>query len=90
VLPHAMRFNAQATDGRLRLVAEALHASDAIAAVEGLFASLKVPKRLRDIRVPKDALPQLADDIAGDWFLHQNPRRVTGSAELLELLEAAW
>ncbi len=90
VLPHAMRFNAQATEGRLHLVAEALHASDAITAVENLFASLKMPKRLRDIKVPKEALPQLAEDIAGDWFLHQNPRRVTGVAELLPLLEAAW
>ncbi len=92
VLPHAMRFNAQATEGesRLQLVAEALHASDAIAGVETLAARLALPKRLRDIGVPRAALSQLAEDAIADWFLHQNPRRVTGRTELLELLEAAW
>ena len=100
VLPHAMRFNAPATGDRLALVAETLSArkedyaeaavAAAIRAVEHLFADIGLPKRLREVGVPKNALPQLAADAAGDWFLHQNPRPVTAKSELLEVLEAAW
>lgn len=90
VLPHAMRFNAPATAQRLPLVADALQAHEAIAAVENLLALLEIPRRLRDIGVPKDALPRLAEDVTADWFLHQNPRRVGGAAEVRAMLEAAW
>ncbi len=100
VLPHAMRFNAVAVGDRLALITEALgkfhsrsvaEAADmAVPAVEGWLGSLGTPTRLRDIAVPENALPQLADDIAADWFLQQNPRRLTGTAELVQLLQAAW
>jgi len=100
VLPHAMRFNAEVVGDRLAAIAEALGkhstgdinstANLAIAAVEELLASLGTPKRLRDIAVPVDALPQLAEDIAADWFLHQNPRHVNGPTEVVKLLQAAW
>ena len=100
MLPHAMRFNAPATGNRLALVAEILGArtqddteatvAAAIRSVEQLFADIGLPKRLREVGVPKDALPQLAADAAGDWFLHQNPRPFTAESELLGVLEAAW
>ena len=100
LLPHAMRFNAPATGDRLSLVAEALGArsSDSLEApvtaatraTEQLFAELGLPKRLRDVGIPEDALHVLAQDAAGDWFLHQNPRHITDSAELLGILRAAW
>ncbi len=100
LLPHALRFNAPATRGRLLLVAQALGASasgspeeavDAAAgAIEKLFARIGLPKRLRDVGVPEEALTLLAADAAGDWFLHQNPRPVRGSADILEVLQSAW
>ena len=100
LLPHTMRFNAPATGDRLALVAEALGAradtspasgvDAATRAIETVFARIGLPRRLRDIGVPEDALPQLAADAAADWFLHQNPRAVAGSADLLEVLRAAW
>jgi alcohol dehydrogenase class IV len=90
VLPHAMRFNMETTQDRLPLVAETLGATDAATAVEALFARLGIPRRLRDIAVARDALPRIAEDVAGDWFLHQNPRRVEGAAEVLAVLQAAW
>lgn len=100
VLPHAMRFNRSAVGERLAMVATALgthgaagpaaSATGAIAAVEELLAGLGIPTRLRDLALPAAALPQLAADIAADWFLHQNPRPVSGAAEVLELLQAAW
>jgi alcohol dehydrogenase class IV len=97
LLPHAMRFNAPVTHERLALVADALGAhkpgspvSVAVDAVEHLFAELALPRRLRETGVKEESLAVIVDDVSGDWFLHQNPRPVTGTAELLEVLRAAW
>jgi len=101
LLPHAMRFNAPATADRLPLVAEALGAASAsdsaeaavavaTRAIQNVFAKIGLPRRLRDIGVTAEALPVLAADAATDWFLHQNPRRVDGTADILEVLRAAW
>jgi alcohol dehydrogenase class IV len=100
LLPHAMRFNARATAGRLSLVAEALGApvsaspetavAAATRAIQIVFAKVGLPTRLRDIGVPQEALPVLAADAATDWFLHQNPRPIGGIADILEVLTAAW
>ncbi len=100
LLPHAMRFNAPATVDRLALVAEALGApvsgspeatvAVATCAIEKVFAEIGLPKRLRDTGVPEEVLPLLATDAAADWFLHQNPRPVCGTADILEVLRAAW
>jgi alcohol dehydrogenase len=97
LLPHTMRFNAEATQERLALIADALgmHASGApvsvaLEAVEHLFAEMALPRKLREIGVSEEALTLIAHDVAGDWFLHQNPRAVNSEAEILEVLRAAW
>lgn len=94
LLPHAMRYNAEASGKRLEQVGEALGitggAARAIDATERLLTDLALPRTLREIGVPQTALPQLAEDAMGDWFLHQNPRRIDDSADILALLRAAW
>lgn len=98
LLPHAMRFNAPATRDAAGAIAEALGLSTgagaaltrAIEHIESLLDSLALPRRLRDLGVPEDSLPELADIAARDWFLHQNPRRVRDAAEIAALLAAAW
>lgn len=101
LLPHTMRFNAPATADRLPLVAEALGAAPAAdspeaevavatCAIQNVFAKIGLPRRLRDIGVTAEALPVLAADAATDWFLHQNPRPVGGTADILKVLRAAW
>ena len=97
LLPHAMRFNAPATRERAGDIAEALGLAtttdglpSAIHHIEALLDMLALPRRLRDLGVPEDALPELAQTAARDWFLHQNPRRVGGAAEIAALLAAAW
>jgi len=98
VLPHTVRFNAPITGGRLLEAADVLGLkSDANTDVPEAISracrdfsdSLGVPSRLRDLRIPHDALPQIADDVANDWFFTQNPRPMP-HAELMTLLEAAW
>ncbi len=100
LLPHAMRFNARMTGGRLSLIAEALGGPtcdspeaalvSATSAIETLFSRIGVPARLRDIGVTEETLPIVAEDATDDWFLHQNPRPVNGTADVLEVLKAAW
>jgi alcohol dehydrogenase len=98
VLPHTLRFNAPATRDRLNDVAAALgvtghtggEAPEAISgACRDFFERLGLPSRLRDLHVPHDKLPAIADDVSQDWFFTQNPRPMRPT-ELMELLEAAW
>ena len=97
VLPHTLRFNAPATEGRLEDVAGALGAVGSASGVaqelsracSDFFAQLGLPSQLRDLGVGREDLPRIAEVTAGDWFYAQNPRRV-GSSELTELLAAAW
>lgn len=99
LLPHTMRFNAQATPGRLALVASVVGGQgseptasvdeNAIAAVDDLFVQLGVPRRLRDVGVEHDVLDEVADHTLDDWSLTRIPRR-TDRADLLGLLKAAW
>jgi alcohol dehydrogenase class IV len=98
VLPHAIRFNERATGARSALIAEALGVADidttkaatvAAEAVARFFSQLKLPTRLRDIGLGQEALPLIAEDAMLDWFLHQNPRKISGPAELVGLLEQA-
>ena len=98
LLPHAMRFNATETRERASTIAEALGAcpaaeeslTPAIDGVEALLDALALPRRLRDLDVSADVLPELSDIAARDWFLHQNPRRLRGTGEIVEVLKAAW
>lgn len=99
VLPHTLTFNAPVTRGHMNDVADALGVpnravkDDVSEAVRGacqkFFTSLALPSRLRDLNVPRDGLPQIADDVSHDWFFTQNPRPMQ-QAELKQLLEAAW
>jgi alcohol dehydrogenase len=98
VLPHTVRFNAPVTRGRMNDFADALGVAtradgDVPEAVSStcreFFNSLALPSRLRELNIPHEALALIADDVAQDWFLAQNPRPM-GRGELMELLEAAW
>lgn len=96
VLPHVLRFNAgHAAEGLTRLaVALGLPASpDAEpinAAFDKVYRALGVPGRLRDLDIPQDALPGIAERSMLDYFLTTNPRPVTDPADLLAVLKQAW
>jgi len=96
VLAHVLRFNADAAQVGLSKVAAALGVTSddvlpgVIAAVETLFAQLNVPRRFRDVGVPREALPEIAEKGMGDWFLRGNPRPVREASELQQILEEAW
>jgi alcohol dehydrogenase class IV len=99
VLPHVLRFNADAAAAGLAKVAAALGLprSDPdsqvlliIQAVKTMFNALGVPRRLRDVGVPREVLPEIAGLAMGDWFLRGNPRPVRAASELQQVMEEAW
>jgi maleylacetate reductase len=92
MLPHVLRFNAEATAERQRWVAEAMGrpgeaAADAVA---GLIAALGLPGRLRDVGVRQDQLDLIARESMHDRWVHTNPRRIGGWEVVRGLLEEAF
>ena len=95
VLPHVLAFNADAAEQGFGKIAASLGLAGAglepiRAALARIGSGLGVPRRLRDVGVPRDALPDLAARGMGDWFLRGSPRPVREATELLHILEAAW
>jgi alcohol dehydrogenase class IV len=95
-----MRFNLdQCTGGLARLGREvgagpglsdrdaAIQATDF---VESFYRDLGMPVRLRDVGIPKEGIAKIAEDCMGDFYLHQNARKVKSADELLETLERMW
>ncbi|MEE9146249.1 MAG: iron-containing alcohol dehydrogenase [Candidatus Tectomicrobia bacterium] len=101
MLPHVLRWNLLAATGQLAQAARtlgiagdtedpeaaALHMVDTI---EDLMARFKLPRRLRDVDVVEEVLPQIAEQVADEFTVATNPRPVQSSADVLEVLQAAW
>jgi maleylacetate reductase len=58
--------------------------------VAELIADLGLRSRLRDIGVDRSDFPAIAERTMKNALLASNPRKVTGTADVLEVLEAAW
>ena len=92
MLPHVLRWNAQATADRQQQLSAALgrpqlSAGDAIAE---LIADLSLPSRLRDVGIKQEQLQTIAEEAAKHPIVQSNPRPVTGPADVMEILRAAW
>jgi alcohol dehydrogenase class IV len=92
MLPHVLRWNAQATADRQQQLSAALgrpqlSAGDAVAE---LIADLGLPSRLRDVVIKQEQLHAIADEAAKHPIVQSNPRPITGPADVLEILRAAW
>jgi alcohol dehydrogenase len=99
VLPHVLRFNGATAESGLQKVATSLDlpkaSGDALVesvaqTVNGLLGRLDIPRRLREVGIEWEILPDIAAHAIGDWFLGGNPRTVRSSAELQEVLQEAW
>ncbi len=96
VMQHVLRYNAEHAKAGMAKLATALGASSAnpvvaaVSAINELFGELGTPPTLRDLGIPKDALETIAARGMEDWFITTNPRPITHSAQLLEVLSAAW
>jgi len=101
MLPHAMDFNLPVAADRLALVAESAGipisglsieeaARKGIKAVRKFIKDLGCPTRLRDVGVKESDLPPLAEAVMEEVPLSENPLRVGGVDQILELLRRAW
>jgi alcohol dehydrogenase class IV len=100
LLPYVMEFNYVAAPKRYADVAIALgcerQADDVKTALKGiekireLIRDCGIPARLRDVRIPKEAIPQMAADAMKiTRLLKNNPRPVT-EADAIEIFNAAY
>ena len=96
-----MRFNRDFNTAGQARVADALGvrepgdgdqdaAEAAAAAVTGFFEAVGMPVRLREVGVPAEGIPQIAEDALTDFGLHRNVRPVNGADELEAVLRSAW
>jgi alcohol dehydrogenase class IV len=93
VLPHVLRWNADAAGGPLADAAPAIGAPSVdglVARIEKLTDELGLPRRLRDVDVAREALPAVAGHALADGASRTNPRPVRSPDDILEVLEAAW
>jgi alcohol dehydrogenase class IV len=99
LLPHVMRFNAEAAAGKLALVARALGVgaggSDAEVALAGaqavseLLARLGHPVRLSELKLKAADFPACAELALTDGATSTNPRGVRSTAEIVAVYTAA-
>lgn len=103
ILPHALRFNAEATAPHLLPAAEAmgipLNGISPNVVIEAmvqrifhLIAQMNLPQRLRDagVGLKESDLPRLASIAFQNRTVQNNPRPVTDVSQLEELLRDAW
>ncbi len=98
VLPHVLRFNAAACEAAYAELAphafpelgDRAKAHDFVEALAMLCAKVGLPPRLRDIGIPQDAVPLLAQDaLKQTRLLVNNPRPLT-LGDACAIYEAAW
>ncbi|MDE5618559.1 MAG: lactaldehyde reductase [Clostridia bacterium] len=100
LLPIVMEFNMPAAEEKYCQIAKAMGvdtngmsvaegAKAAVEAVKKLSLDLEIPQKLRDINIPKEALPQLAKDAFADVCTGGNPREITED-DILALYNAAY
>jgi maleylacetate reductase len=96
LLPHVIRFNADAVPDAMTAIAQNFPPSlagegrdGAATATATLVESLPVPSRLRDVGVPAEALEPIAREAAASATVKANPKPVTES-DIVQLLQAAW
>lgn len=101
VLPHAIRFNADATAMYLMPAAEAMSVAengrspgeriDALGQrISELIRQMDLPQRLRDVGVHESDLPGLAQLAFLNRTVQNNPKPITDVTQLERLLRDAW
>jgi alcohol dehydrogenase len=85
LLPHVVRWNWTAAESLYRELAVA----DLADRLAEMAATAGLPSRLRDLGVPEEALPSLAEEAATQWTGRFNPRPFRAAAAL-EIYQSAY
>jgi alcohol dehydrogenase class IV len=96
----SMRFNLEQTSGGLARLAQALGVANGLPEIEAakrapdfiddFYRKLGMPVRLRDAGIPQEDIDHIAEEAMGDFYLHQNARKVKSKSELTDLLKQMW
>lgn len=91
MLPPVLRYNRAVNFERQQLVAEAMGhpAEDAGDVIAAFVADLGLPARLADVGVKREQFATIAAHAMHESWLHMNPRKITNSEQVLEILDAA-
>jgi alcohol dehydrogenase len=101
ILPHALRFNLEATAPQLAQAAEAMGipagdrsdeatAEAVVERIDDLIRQMGLPRRLRDVGVQQADIPRLAELALDSRAVRDNPRPVSDAEQIQDLAQAAW
>ena len=92
MLPSVLRWNRSVNGSQQAVVAHAMGAKDddAAAAVAKLVETLGQPARLRDVGVRHEHYDAIAAGAMQNVFVRSNPRPVTSTDQVKEILDMAW
>ncbi len=101
MLPHAIRFNADATANELLPAAQAMGVTvdgqrpsqimdETAQRVSQLVGEMNLPQRLREVGVRQGDLKRLAQLAFQNQTVQNNPKRITDAQQIEGLLRAAW
>jgi maleylacetate reductase len=92
MLPSVLRWNLPVNAAQQAIVAQALGAKDGDAAmvVAKLVEGLGQPTRLREVGVRPEHYDAIAAGAMQNVFVRSNPRPITNSAQVREILAMAW
>jgi maleylacetate reductase len=92
LLPAVMRYNKVVNASKQKMIAQAMgcEGMEAADAIEQLVRNLNLPTRIRDVGVKREDFQVIADKVMHDFGIKNNPRPVTHTSQLLEILESAW
>lgn len=90
-LPSVLRWNAPVTGEKQREISAALGSADHPAAdlIAELIRDLEMPDRLSLVGVNRDKFELIANNAMLDRWVHSNPRKISSSSDVLEILEMA-
>ena len=99
--PYVMEYNRPVSAHKQALLARAAGidakgmsdeaaAEAAARAVDDLVLALGMPHRLRELEIPKEDLPAIAEEVLGDGGCRTNPIRITTADQVLEVLGKAY
>ncbi len=91
MLPSVLRWNAPANAQRQALVSDAMGQPGQPAAevVAAFIAALGMPRTLKDVGITEDMFERIAEAALLDYCLYTNPRKVGGTADVVDILRLA-
>ena len=92
MLPYVLDYNAEVNSQRQREVSAAMGRPETRASevLDDFIRGLGMPRRLREVKIEEADLPRLAQNCMLDDWTYSNPRPISKSEEVLEILRAAY